>query len=124
VNFFHRLQYNGRWAVALLVAGLFSCWTRRGWVKIFKAFALWFGLVRHRDRLVAPEIYTLRLKTCEACSVFYRPLRTCGTPLNPELRSHGCWCYQPEAAKLADKECYLDAEIEPGYPGGWKHAGA
>jgi hypothetical protein len=115
--------YNGRWALALLLAGIFSLWTKRGLIRIYRAFALWFGLLHHRkDNLVDDETLALRLKTCESCPIFYRPLRTCGTPVVKELRHHGCWCYMMEAAKLHEKQCYLDADISPGYPGGWEHA--
>jgi len=119
-----QIAYNARWAAALLLAGLFSIWTVLGWVRIAKAFGLWFGLVRHKGKLVSRERLGLRLATCEKCALFYRPLKTCGTPVIKELRAMGCLCYMPEAAKLNDKRCYLDEHIESGYPGGWQHAGA
>ena len=115
-----RLGHNLRWAAALLLAGLCSCWTRRGWVRIGRAAGLWFGLVGKKDRLVDPATYARRIKACEQCVIFYKPLRTCGTPLKRELRPHGCWCFMDEAAKLHEKECYLDTDIQPGYPGGWR----
>jgi len=116
------LKYHGRWMLALLVAGVASCWTRHGWHRIAKAFLLWFGLLKHRGPQTSPDIYALRIQTCEKCPLFYAKLRTCGTPLKRMLRPYGCWCYMPEAAKLNEKQCYLDAEIEPGYPGGWTDA--
>ena len=127
MNYFQWLKYHARWSLALLVAAVFSLWTRRGWVRIGKAFGLWFGLVRHpKDSHASPEVVQRRLKACESCALYFRHLQTCGTPLilNSERRKLGCWCFQPESAKLNAKRCYLDEFVEPGYPGGWDDAAA
>jgi hypothetical protein len=122
VNFFQRVKYNAKWAAALFLAGIFSLWTKRGLIRIYRAFALWFGLIRSGGKRVPPEIYELRLKTCRECPLFYVELGTCGTPVKRDLRRVGCHCYLPEKAKYDDAKCYLDADIEPGYPGGWRDA--
>ena len=114
-------RYNSSWALALLLAGLFSCWTPRGWRRIAKAFLLWFGFCRSGANADAKTV-AMRLATCDQCVLFYRPLGTCGTPIKRDLRGHGCWCYLLEKAKLKYAQCYLDSDIEPGYPGGWEDA--
>ena len=119
-----RLRYNGRWALALLLAGVFSIWTRQGWCRIGKAFGLWLGLVRHHEKRVSLRRLERRLETCRKCPIYFKPLQTCGSPVIKRLRRVGCWCYCPESAKLNEKKCFLDSDIEPGYPGGWQHAGA
>lgn len=117
------LKYNGRWALALIVAGLGSCWTRQGWIRIGKAFALWFGILRHRGPTIPQNLYELRYHICERCPLFYAPLRTCGSPLKRDLRRLGCWCYLPEKAKLLSAKCWIDDELGELDDLGWKKAG-
>ena len=116
-----RCRFNARWSAALLVAALFSIWSRHGWVRIGKAFGLWFGLF-HGKAFVSKEIAAFRLETCRKCPVFYAPLETCGSPLRKESRGLGCYCFQPVKVRLCDATCWLDDNIEPGYSGGWQHA--
>ena len=116
-----RLAFNAQWTLALLVAGICSIWTRRGWARIAKAFLLWFGLIQKAE-YVPCGTYDQRLSTCRNCPVFYAPLQTCGSPLKKELKGLGCWCYMPAAAKLAAKQCYIDEYVEAGYKGGWQQA--
>lgn len=123
MNFVSWFTYNLRWASALFLAGIFSFWTARGWVRIGKAFALWFGVLKHpKGSQAPPEVVAIRLAACEKCACYFRPLHTCGTPVVPSLRKVGCWCYVPESAKFNAKRCYIDEFIEPGYPGGWIEA--
>lgn len=115
-------RYNLKWAAALLVAGGCSIWTPRGWQRIGRAFGLWFGLISSGGKRVGENTRAVRLRTCRPCPLFFKPLETCGSPLRPDLRGYGCWCFLPEKAKYEESQCYLDTEVEPGTPGGWMHA--
>lgn len=51
-----------------------------------------------------PEQIQRRTCFCNQCPIFYRPLRTCGTPLRDS--DVGCWCCMEMKSKLADADCW------------------
>lgn len=72
-----------------------------------------------RLKKIEYDLYKRRLNICSDCPLFFRPLRTCGTPLRfltKNKRFGGCWCYMPFKAMNIDSECWLD---ENNLPGGW-----
>jgi hypothetical protein len=96
------------YALALLVAALFSDITERGtWRKVRAAVTLWFKLIEDGKRVPASKLAS-RLAICARCPVFYKPLGTCGTPLIRELHDLGCWCRMAEKAKFERAQCWLD----------------
>lgn len=102
-------------AKALLVAALFSDVTSaQAWRRVWNFLTLW---VPRKEKWAEAEIYHRRLACCHKCPFFFWPLATCGSPFadHPDA---GCWCYEPVAARLADKQCWIDEEgIESEY--GW-----
>lgn len=111
----YRLQYSA----ALIVAAVFSIKTpkvalKQGW----RAISLWFGFIPKGEKLVSDEVFKARMETCRKCPVFYHKLQTCGTPLRKgEDAKLGCFCFQPAAARLRSKKCFLN---ESGLAWGWK----
>lgn len=99
-----------RFMAAVIVAILGGLWYwSRPWGRLRDAMylawdAFWLASVDS-------GVYKARLKACEGCVVFYRPLRTCGTPL--QNHDMGCWCQMEQKAKLAHARCWLRQEYGP-----------
>lgn len=97
---------------ALAVAAVFtSPLTREGWNRALGALRVWFDYAR--EPMPTPRwIYYRRMKNgCFKCPLFYRPLRTCGSPLDKRLlRTEGCWCNQDFKASMLEAECWLHNE--------------
>lgn len=55
------------------------------------AHSVWIALTSKDARDASRTLFIRRCLTCRRCPVFYKPLRTCGSPFSarPEL---GCWC--------------------------------
>ena len=119
-----RLPSKLQLCAALLIAGLFSDVTsRRGWERIWRAMALWWGGLSEGSR-VTEEVARRRLEVCHGCPIFYRPLGTCGTPLVWELREQGCWCNMQAKSRFQDATCWLDETLGKDAPYGWKRYAA
>lgn len=109
-----RFQRNRRFAAAILIALLYKTpdlSPRELWksaVFLLRAFVPW------PRRRVDRWLYYRRLRCCFKCPVFYAPLRTCGSPLNPGYESEGCACAMevkaadPKATCFADEHDILD----------------
>lgn len=109
-----------RLCLALLVAAGFSdVLSGDAWHRIAAAVKLWLGLLKDGGMKVEGYIYERRLKTCAACPLYYKPLRTCGSPLRKDSQELGCWCNMEQKAKYERSNCWLDTEIERGHPSGW-----
>lgn len=114
-----------RLCLALLVAAAFTdVLSATAWRRVWSALALWVGLLRKPDAWASAELAERRLAACRECPVFYRRLETCGSPLHGEWPEAGCWCYMPEAVKVAGKTCWLDENYpDNAAPDGWKAHG-
>lgn len=91
---------------AVIVAVIYSTVTwNRPWSRV-RDFVL---LLRNswRDELVSGVWLQNRMDACRNCPVFYRPLRTCGSPLRKELRDVGCFCSMEWKARLSHATCWL-----------------
>lgn len=95
-----------RLTAALVVAAAFSLrHPIDSFWKVVAAFKLWFEFARHPES--TPQwIYYQRMRTCFKCPLFYRPLRTCGSPLTKELRDVGCFCSCEHKCSIADADCW------------------
>lgn len=103
---------------ALLVAAWFSVKTPRAAAgRVRSALATWFRFARDPEGTEFWS-YFRHLRTCYKCPLFYKPLRTCGSPLDKKLDGLGCWCYMPEKAAMAQASCWLDIHA-PGNTTGW-----
>jgi hypothetical protein len=95
-----------RFISAVIVAAVYSVLTwNKPWTRLKGMFWLWWDS-RHVIQ-AGDEQYKERIKGgCEKCPIFYRPLRTCGSPLadDPSL---GCWCQMDIKAKMSSAECWL-----------------
>lgn len=110
-----------RLSAALVVAGVY-CITNpaQSWMRIRDAVLVWFKAVRS-DEKASFWLYFRRMRACHRCPIFYRKLRTCGTPLLNDLRSVGCHCNMETKASIEEAECWLhefDARTDnsPGWP--------
>lgn len=112
-----------KWSLALLVAALGTPVNQRqGWTRLWKAFALWLGIVKSHGAKVDIAEYHRRLRVCEACPVYFEALSTCGSPLRGDGKDLGCWCYMPAAAKFSNKTCWGDDNFDD-FEYGWKRSG-
>lgn len=95
-----------RLSMALLVAGVFSLSRpRESWPRITGALKTWIRFAR-QDRPTPRWIYFSRLRTCYRCPLFYKPLRTCGSPLVKDLRDVGCMCDMEIKAAAIEATCW------------------
>lgn len=99
------------------MAAAFVLFDRQAVLRIMRFVKLWWTL-KDPDAYVSELHYQRRLITCERCPVFFKPLRTCGTPLKKDLRGIGCYCFMEAKAKLTHATCWLDDELGPN-PDGW-----
>ncbi len=111
--------YRFKWSLALLVAALGTPVTRRdGWVRLWRAFVLWLGIMRSKGERVDIAVYNRRMRICEACPIYYAPLQTCGSPFRGEESELGCWCFMPEKAKYEVSRCWGTDEYDD-FEYGW-----
>jgi|GEM_PF-2438822 len=113
-----------RLCAALLLAAAFTdvC-SADAWRRVWRALALWLGLLRGAAR-VDDRTARARLGVCRLCPIYWKPLGTCGSPLaaDPQL---GCWCNMEEKVKFRGATCWLDDELgDDAAPLGWAANGA
>lgn len=112
-----------RLCAALLVAAAVTIGQPRTALrKVSKAMRLWYSGFE-RDGFVEIELAKSRLAVCEQCPLFYRPLRTCGSPLKKSLRSLGCYCNMWAKSKLKDATCWIDDNLPRPNAYGWAACG-
>lgn len=112
-----------RWAMALLVAALWSDILSRDVCRRLKrALTLWFGKASCGERWANHAERERRLAACRRCPVFYAPLQTCGTPLKKDLREVGCWCNVEAKTLYADAKCWGDEQLGDECDFGWRAA--
>lgn len=54
----------------------------------------------------SPALVAVRMSACARCPIFFRPLRTCGTPIFKKDADLGCFCYMPLKARLSNATCW------------------
>lgn len=109
-----------RLCAAIIVAALATdIFDGAAYRRIWRALALWWGAMDKGAQVDELEYYR-RIVICEGCPLFYRPLRTCGSPMqNADL---GCWCQMDAKARLKDATCWLDDSLGEGARWGWNVA--
>lgn len=95
-----------RFIIALCLASVCRLWT--------EALGIWSAL-RTRSA-VAAQLRQARLNACAGCPIYFRLLRTCGSPLSlTKLGRQGCYCQmEVKAGTLANCWGY-----DNGAPFGW-----
>lgn len=65
-----------------------------------------------------PWIISERNMRCVNCLIFYAPLSTCGSPLDPATNGMGCFCHTPTKNKLLHTHCwaYDNTNGKEGWP--------
>lgn len=105
-----------RLAVAVAVAVMYRA-PRMGPRAFFKATYAVARALLWRGRRVDRWMYYRRLRWCFGCPVFFRPLRTCGSPFaaDPNL---GCACAMEQKAALPDATCWgnENTDLQFGWP--------
>jgi len=108
----NKFQFFCALAVAAAVSDILDPVT---WKIAKSLLKVWFW--RSGDVVKAMQ-FIKRSAACRACPVFYKPLQTCGSPLDKDTRGLGCYCYLPEKVKLPESRCWLD-EHSPHRDYGW-----
>lgn len=99
--------------VAILVASTYAVWSeivKPVWSRFVDTFQAIVSATKEEHPKAAD-----RLKHCQNCPIFYKPLATCGTPFrDPDL---GCFCHMPTKAKTKCN-CWLydNTNGEQGWP--------
>ena len=113
------LRIKAQLSLALLVAGLYSIsHVRTSWGRIRAAFRIWFDFAID-PRRTPRWIYFGRVRACYRCPFFYKPLRTCGSPLVKDLRDMGCHCNVIYAAAVMEKTCWYRDQTNDDTEFGW-----
>ena len=60
-----------------------------------------------------------RYRACNKCPIFYRPLRTCGSPLNKDFRGLGCYCSLESKTGIKAATCWADDNLGTDSTFGW-----
>lgn len=65
-----------------------------------------------------PALVQERNNRCRVCPIYYKPLGTCGSPLDPSLEALGCWCQTETKNRFLLSDCWLRANTngEHGWP--------
>lgn len=103
---------------ALIVAALGTlAQPRSAWGRFLAAFV---AFTRHaEDGGNTPHwLYYSRMRCCFRCPLFYKPLRTCGSPLRKSLRGVGCYCSMIFKASMIYGSCWIRTNA-PTSPHGW-----
>jgi hypothetical protein len=53
-----------------------------------------------------PDQMQARMAKCRECPIFFRPLRTCGSPFHADPKL-GCWCQMDAKARMVNAHCWL-----------------
>ena len=88
---------------------------RASWSRIKAAWKL---LSTPHERADFWTVYR-RYRCCKKCPVFYKPLRTCGSPLNKEFRRLGCYCSMENKSGLKSASCWADDNLGADSNFGW-----
>lgn len=105
-----------RFIAAVIVAVTYSVlkWSAP-WERAKGAYNLWWN---YRHTAPASESQRIdRLMDCGKCKIFYRPLMTCGSPLQKDKR--GCFCQMQIKAKVAAATCWAHDKKDESLPG-WR----
>lgn len=106
-------------AIAVAIGScLFS--PRDSWPRITGTSRLFWNWLTGRIHWADPYTAASRYARCEKCPIFYKPLRTCGSPLDKELRGLGCHCSIPIKARLREATCWGDDNLGDEFVFGWK----
>jgi hypothetical protein len=112
-----------QFCLALLVAAAFSdVSSKAGWRRIFRSVALWFRSLQSGES-VPQTTADARLTVCRGCSLWFKPLGTCSSPLKREAADLGCWCWMEAKVRLPQAQCWLDEDCQDEVPYGWKQHG-
>lgn len=101
-----------RFFCALVIAAIFG-WREGGTCRrLWRMVTLWVDWLWRKDSPVDNAAFEKRMACCRSCPLWYPRLETCGSPLRPKNERGGCWCFMPAAAKLKNKQCWADQELD------------
>ena len=83
-----------------------------------RIWAAWKLLVCPKQRAPFWTVYR-RYRACRHCPVFYPPLRTCGSPLDKDLRGLGCLCSMESKSGIKQATCWGDDNLGQDFKFGW-----
>lgn len=107
-------------AAAIVAVGYSLLFFWKPWSKPWKrAKWAWYLWQDSRNTMSVPfHRFHDRMSDCRRCEIYYKPLRTCGSPLTkkPWL---GCWCYVPLKNKMSSATCWARDKNMASVPG-WR----
>jgi hypothetical protein len=108
------LKRRARLSAALLVAAAYSAThPAASFRRVANAIAAWVRFARARKRTPFWKTYR-RYRACSGCPLFYKPLRTCGSPLDGDLTDLGCWCNMEAKAPMPESTCWMGDNLGDG----------
>ena len=96
-------------ALALTVAAVATLWR--------EAKGIITALRMVEEKPVSDALYDERMTVCQKCPIYFKPLRTCGSPLAKDP-TKGCSCYLVVKAR-GPANCWLYDENKGDLGGGW-----
>lgn len=94
---------------AVVVGVWYAIWHRRNPLGRAVGFFRLLGQMARRQ-YSSYDVVRDRNLECQKCPLFYRPLGTCGSPLDEENPDLGCWCHCRTKNKLKGATCWLREE--------------
>ncbi len=96
-----------RFFAAILVAALWSDVLRlETYRRAWTALTVFFDYRQDGNRTPFWIVFR-RMRVCQRCALYYKPLGTCSSPLKEGARDMGCWCFMPEKAAILEADCWL-----------------
>lgn len=118
-----RFERNRRFFVAILLAAIYRM-PHMSAREVFKSCRMLVKALLWRGPAIGRWQYFKRMRACNRCFLYFRPLKTCGSPLMEGFESEGCGCYMPAKASDPKAVCWMDWELgdEAGETS-WKNQG-
>lgn len=107
--------------VTAFVVAIGSCILspRKSWSRISGTSALLWNVARGKMHWADPFTAAARYKKCEACPIFYKPLHTCGSPFDREMKGTGCFCSMDYKKNIREATCWGDDNLGEDFKFGW-----
>lgn len=115
-----RFERNRRFITAVLVAALYRM-PSLGFVEFFKVTWAILRAITWTSRGSSRWVYYRRLRHCYRCELFFKPLRTCGSPFMDGYEDLGCFCDMTRKAAVPNATCWADENTDLNI--GWKTNG-
>lgn len=109
--------------IAAIIVAIGSCILspRESWSRITGTSRMLWNWLLGNTHWADPYTAAARYARCEKCPIFYKPLRTCGSPLSKEFRGVGCYCSILIKKNIKEATCWGDDNLGEDFVYGWKN---